>query len=338
MTKEMRTMDRHDPARRGERGQILIMFALAIFVIVGVVGIVLDGGAAYAQRRAEQGVADLAAMAAGTAFLNVPGDYTVKNAVAEAASRSIASQNGYTQDVNGTTIDVALTNLANATYIKVDLTGKHQNNFAALLGMPTWDVSVTATVLVSDQPNGAIGVMPIMFNEEAFPGAVCDEEATGCTPEVYQLPGNGNEDVPQDATQFNWTVFCAGDSGTDCNASSDDVGAIMEGGGNATTVFVDDTIAPLNAGTHTTLLENNGGNGEASLMDHIGETFPVPIVNDAGDMVGFGYFRLLGVEGTPDKVIRGYFVSPVNAAVFVVDQDGGNPTLDTGIRKLALID
>ena len=331
-------MDRHDPARRSERGQILIMFALAIFVIVGVVGIVLDGGAAYAQRRAEQGVADLAAMAAGTAFLNVPGDYTVKNAVAEAASRSIATQNGYTQDVNGTTIDVALTNLASATYIKVDLTGKHHNNFAALLGMPTWDVSVTATVLVSDQPNGAIGVMPIMFNEEAFPGAVCDEEATGCTPEVYQLPGNGNEDVPQDATQFNWTVFCAGDSGTDCNASSDDVGAIMEGGGNATTVYVDDTIAPLNAGTHTTLLENNGGNGEASLMDHVGETFPVPIVNDAGDMVGFGYFRLLGVEGTPDKVIRGYFVSPVNAAVFVVDPYGDNPTLDTGIRKLALID
>ena len=54
-----------DPASPRQRGQILILFALAIFVIVGVVGVVLDGGAAYAQRRAEQGVADLAAMAGG---------------------------------------------------------------------------------------------------------------------------------------------------------------------------------------------------------------------------------------------------------------------------------
>jgi hypothetical protein len=33
-----------------------------------------------------------------------------------------------------------------------------------------------------------------------------------------------------------------------------------------------------------------------------------------------------------------HFVSPVNAAVFIVDPNGGNPTLDTGVRKLALID
>ncbi|HEX5014458.1 MAG TPA: pilus assembly protein TadG-related protein [Candidatus Limnocylindrales bacterium] len=330
-------MRRDELARRGERGQILIMFVLAIFVVVGVVGLVIDGGGAYAQRRGEQSVVDLAAMAGGTAFLNVPGDYATKNALAEAAARQIATDNGYTHGVNGTSIDVSLTNLSYATYITVDLTGKHGNTFAGLLGMPTWDVSVTATVLVSDQPNGAIGVMPLLFNEEAFPGAVCDEEATGCTPEVYQLPGNGNEDVPQDATQFNWTVFCAGDSGNDCNASSNDVGQIMDGGGNATTVYVSDTIAPLNAGTHTTLLDSNPKSGSPSLSEHIGETFPVPIVNDDGLMVGFGYFRLLGVEGAPQKVIRGYFVSPVNAAVFVVDPKGGNPTLDTGVRKLALV-
>ena len=94
-------MRRQDPAHRGERGQILIMFALAIFVIVGVIGLVLDGGAAYAQRRAEQGVADLAAMAGATAFLNTPGDAATKNAAADAAARSIATQNGYTHGVNG---------------------------------------------------------------------------------------------------------------------------------------------------------------------------------------------------------------------------------------------
>jgi hypothetical protein len=333
MSKETHAMRRSDTAHRGERGQILILFVLAIFVVVGVVGIVLDGGAAYAQRREEQGVSDLAAMAGATAFLNASGSYGVKNAAAEAAARANATQNGYTHGVDGTTVNVTISNATTASNVRVDITGQHHNNFAAILGMPTWDVSVTATAMASDRPNGAIGAMPLLFNAEAFPGAVCDEENTGCTPEVYQLPGNGNEDVPQDATQFNWTVFCANGSPNACEGNSSDVRDIMAGGGNATTVYINDDIGPLNAGTHTTLLDA----GQASLVDHIGETFPVPIVDDDGNMVGFGYFKLLDVEGAPDKVIRGYFVSPVNATKLVVSPTGGNPSLLTGVYKIALI-
>jgi hypothetical protein len=334
MSKETRAMRRFDPARRGERGQILILFVLAIFVVVGVVGIVLDGGAAYAQRRAEQGVSDLAAMAGATAFLNVSGDYATKNAAADAAARAIATQNGYTDGLNGASVDVTMANSSTATHVKVDITGQHQNNFAAILGMPTWGVSVTATAEVADRPNGAMGVMPILFNSEAFPGAVCDPDNGGCTPEVYQLPGTGSEDVPQDATEFNWTVFCANGSTNSCEGNSSDVGDIMDGGGNDTTVYVDDDIGPLNAGTHTTLLDNGSG---PSLADHIGESFPVPIVDDAGNMVGFGYFHLVDVEGAPDKVIIGYFVSPVNAAEFVVCQTCGTSDLNTGVYTLRLI-
>jgi Flp pilus assembly protein TadG len=315
----------------------MILFVLAIMVIVGVVGIVLDGGAAYAQRRGEQGVADMAALAGATVLLNTTGDFATKNAAAEAAARVNATQNGYSDGVNGTTVTVSIANSSNASNVRVDITGKHHNNFAALLGMPTWDVSVTATAQATDQPNGAIGVMPLLFNEEAFPGAVCDPQATGCTPEVYQLPGSGSQDVPQDATQFNWTVFCAGDSGTACNASSDDVGAIMDNDGNATTVYLTDNIAPLNAGTHTTLLDSGGSSGGPSLEDHIGESFPVPIVDDDGNMVGFGFFHLVAIDGAPDKVIIGYFVSPVNAASLVVSPTGGNPSLLTGVYNVSLI-
>ena len=133
-------------------------------------------------------------------------------------------------------------------------------------------------------------------------------------------------------------MFCAGDSGTDCNASSDDVATIMDGGGNETIVYVTDTIAPLNAGTHTSLLDESGTSDKPTLEDHIGEPFPVPIVDDAGNMVGFGYFHLVDVDGAPEKVIIGYFVSPVNAAEFVVDPLGANPTLNTGVFRLVLID
>jgi hypothetical protein len=323
-------MRRTDSARRGERGQIIILFVLAIFVIVGVVGVVLDGGAAYAMRRQEQSVADLSSMAGATAFLNTPGLWPAKNAAADAAARSIATQNGFTDGVKGAKVVVRIANAFAASNVTVDLTGVHTNNFAAILGMPTWDVSVTATAMASDRPNGAIGAMPLLFNQEAFPGAVCDEEATGCSPEVYQLPGTGNEDVPQDATQFNWTVFCAnGAPNNTCEGNSSDVDAIINGGGNATTIYVNDDIGPLNSGNHTTLFTD--------LADHIGESFPVPIVDDAGQMVGFGYFKLLDVEGNNDKVIRGYFVSPVNGTKLVVSPTGGDTSLLTGVYRLALV-
>jgi len=328
MSSEVRIMRRTDSARRGERGQVIILFVLAIFVIVGVVGIVLDGGAAYALRRQEQSVADLSAMSGATAFLNTPGLFAAKNAAADAAARSIATQNGYTDGVRGTKLTVTIANAFTASNVRVDITGVHTNNFAAVLGMPTWDVSVTATAMASDRPNGAVGAMPLLFNQEAFPGAVCDEQNSGCTPEVYQLPGTGNQDVPQDATQFNWTIFCTA-NGNPCNANSSGVDAIINGGGNATTVYINDDIGPLNAETHATLFDD--------LSNHIGEAFPVPIVDDDGKMVGFGYFKLIDVEGAPDKVIRGYFLSPINATKLVVSPTGGDPSLLTGSYRIALI-
>jgi Tfp pilus assembly protein PilX len=320
MKKEPRAMRRHDSQDRGERGQILIMFVLAIFVIVGMLGLVLDGGAAYAQRRAEQGVADLATMAGATAYLNTQGAAAAKAAAADSAARSIATANGYTQDVDDAVVEVVISGGASYGMIRVNLTDAHRNNFASLVGMPTWDVSVTAAAEASNLPNGATGAMPLLFNAEAFPGAICDESAGTCVPEVYQLPGGGSEDVPQDATQFNWTIFCQA-SGNPCNGDSDGVRDLID---------VNDDIGPLNAGAHTTLF--NG------LEGHTGETFPVPIVNDDGQMVGWAYFKLLSVEGASDKVIRGYFISPVNGADLEWSPTGGDATLPTGINMLRLID
>jgi Tfp pilus assembly protein PilX len=330
MKKELRTMRRQATEHRGERGQILIMFVLAIFVIVGMMGLVLDGGAAYAQRRAQQGVADLASMAGATAYLNTQGSAGVKTAAADAAARVIATANGYTQGVDNAVVQVLVAGQATQATVRVNLDDKHRNNFASLVGMPTWDVSVTAAAETTDHPNGATGLLPLLFNQEAFPGAICDETAGPCTPEVYQQPGNGNQDVPQDATQFNWTIFCTA-SGNPCNANSSGVRDIIEGGGNATTIYLNDDIGPLNAGAHTTLFTALDDNA-------VGGTWPVPIVNDAGEMVGFAYFKLLSVEGASEKVIRGYFVSPVNATKLVYSPTGGAAQLPTGVYVLRLTD
>ena len=73
-----------------------------------------------------------------------------------------------------------------------------------------------------------------------------------------------------------------------------------------------------------------------ALDGYVGGTFPVPIVDNSGGMTGWAYFHLVDIEGAPDKVIRGYFVSPVNAEKLVVTQGGGTSLLDTGVMPIRL--
>jgi hypothetical protein len=267
-------------------------------------------------------------MAGAAAYLNASGTVDQRKAYAESVATSVAVANGYVEGTSG--VDVAF-NLTEGSFFNeatVNLKKPHRNNFAAILGMPTWDVGVTATARSTFQANGARGAMPLLFNAEAFPAAVCNEAAGPCTPQVYQLPGTGNEDVPQDATQFNWTIFCTA-SGNPCNANSNDVDALINGSGANTVVYLDDDIGPLNSGSHTTLFDELADNA-------IGDLFPVPVVDDEGLMVGWGYFRLLSAEGASDKVITGYFVSPVNGEELVVNGGHKSGSLFTGAYSVRL--
>ena len=87
---------------RDQQGQILVIFALALVAITAMVGLVLDGGSAYAQRRAEQNAADLAALAAAN-------DLIVNQGSADwvGTAHAIAGLNGYVDGVDGTTITVS---------------------------------------------------------------------------------------------------------------------------------------------------------------------------------------------------------------------------------------
>jgi hypothetical protein len=89
-------------------------------------------------------------------------------------------------------------------------------------------------------------------------------------------------------------------------------------------------IGPFNAGSHTTLFN--------ALEQHVGSSFPVAIVDDEGRLVGFALFRLTGVEGGSEKVIRGYFISPVNASDFTFVPGGGSGSITTGVAVIRLVD
>ena len=69
--------------RQAESGQVIVIFALALVVIVAMVGLVLDGGSTFAQRRTQQNAADLAALAGAN-------DYLLNGDQASATARALA--------------------------------------------------------------------------------------------------------------------------------------------------------------------------------------------------------------------------------------------------------
>jgi hypothetical protein len=290
-------MSRSDSGERRDGGQVLVIFALALTAIVAMTGLVLDGGAAFAQRRNMQNVADNAALAAAYAY-GMGGGVSG----AQAAARSTSASNGYTDGSGGVSVNM-VTNApggAGRTF-EVTISGPHANNFAGIVGMSTWQITTTA-MTKAGWPNAVKGAMPIIFNQKAFSqnGAGIGHEAT------YSEPPPGSQDVPQTSATFNWTMYC-----DMCNADSSVVSDLIQHGGLSTETTLNDKISPLNAGSHATLYSDLALYG-------IGGEFPVPIVDDNGLMVGWAMFHVTGSNGGSTKSISGYFVSPINSNNFLI--------------------
>jgi Flp pilus assembly protein TadG len=297
-----------------ERGQVIAVFALALVAIVAMTGLVLDGGSTTVQRRDEQNVADAAALAAAFNYVNYK-----STGQATQAARDVASANGYTHLSNQVTVNVDITT-GNPNWFTVTVTKPHRNYFSGVVGFSSWNVTATATA-IGGQPNVAYGVMPIMFNQAVLDG-------NEGTVRSYGEPGSGTQDVPQGNAQFNWTVFCPDQGCSGTNADSNTVDGYINNEGNDQKVALNDGLAPLNAGAHTTLFSD--------MANWIGDEFPVPIVDDNGFMLGWAMFHLTGSSGGDTKQISGYFVSPINPSSLGYDDSGGTPTVVTGTYSVEL--
>lgn len=284
--------------RRREGGQVLVIFALALVAIVAMTGLVIDGGSTFVQRRSQQNVADAAAMAAGYAY-----SMSQTTAAASAAGQAVAAANGYTNGTGG--VSVSITNAAGnpGWYFTAVVSKPHQNSFTGLLGMPSWGVTTTATV-ITGRPNASLGAMPIIFNEDAFKANVGPTN-----PRTYSEPDSGSQDVPLGTDRFNWTMY-----GDNVNANTSDVSALILAGGLNVTADLTWKLSPLNAGSHAELYSD--------MADRLGSEFPVPIVDNNGKMVGWAMFHITGSLGASIKTISGYFVTPVNHSSMKVIQNG----------------
>jgi Flp pilus assembly protein TadG len=285
----MRTFD--SGGRGQERGQVVVIFALALVALVAMVGLVLDGGSAFAQRRDQQNAADLAALAGANDYL-----LTSDSAAAFVRARAVASQNGFTDGANGVTVNVNLaTN--NGARVQVDITAPHANTFARVIpGQDSWQVSTTATAKTGI-PDTVEGAGPFIFSIDAFGtgGQPLSQYGNSASPFDF---GQGNGDIPNNASDIAWTNYGTG------NVNTSEVREIVEG-----TLVIKKTIqfgeyiGQKNSGYHTALFP---------VVDDFlaGTEIPVPVVDHNGNFQGWATFHVSSAGGGSSKDLTGYFVSP----------------------------
>ena len=251
--------------------------------IIGVVGLAIDGGSAYAQRRDQQTAADLAALAGANDFLlnNNPSQ-------ARDRARTVAALNDFTND--GTTSVAVEVATSNGVEIAVTIQSPHRNSFLGALGMPSWDVTTTATALAGF-PDSAGGAGPFIFSIGAF-----NDDGTP----KYQTAtdfGETNGDVPTSELDLAWTNYGTG------NVNTSEVSDIIHGTTTISeTLTYGEYIGQRNNGNHTTLFQDV----DTYLS---GKEMPVAIVDAAGNFMGWANFHVNSASAGSDKHINGYFLS-----------------------------
>ncbi|MEA2583607.1 MAG: hypothetical protein QOF33_1692 [Thermomicrobiales bacterium] len=152
---------RHPPIeveQGASRGQIIVMFAFFVTVMFGLLGLAVDLGMAFAERRTMQNAADLGAIAGARAIVR----YTTANpASAFADVQTIVSGNSmanaptidscvYVNDSNANVGDCTSTVPASATGVRVTVSETHPTYFIRVIpGAPnSATTSATATAHV----------------------------------------------------------------------------------------------------------------------------------------------------------------------------------------------
>jgi Flp pilus assembly protein TadG len=263
--------------RRRQRGQVIVLFVLSMVAIIPMVGLVIDGGSAYAQRRGEQNAADLAAVAGADALLNGK-----SQATATTIAQSVAALNSYKSGSGGVSVTVSFP----GNTVQVDIAAPHQNYFASVIpGQSTWQVGVTAAAL-SGVPDTAVGAAPFIMSIQDFDSSLhplseymqtaCSgtnaDGVTGC------IWGNANGDVPANATDWAWTLYGPNVNTSTVSSYLQGIGALNGVSGCSGTPPPAVTIA---AGTDPYWGQHNNGmhNGAFNSANCIvGLNLPVPIV------------------------------------------------------------
>src|SRR6266511_3737761 len=142
-------------AGRRQRGQVLVMTALMLPVLMGFAGLAVDVGLLMMRRTDEQRAADAAAIAGAQAWLS-NGKGTASGQ-SESEAVLFATKNGYTDAVNDTSVEITYPSSCGlkTTYsncIKVTISRTAPNLFMRVLGKDKSTVTASAIGVMDSSP------------------------------------------------------------------------------------------------------------------------------------------------------------------------------------------
>ena len=202
---------------RKERGQALILIVFAIIGLIGMTGLAVDGGNAYAERRRAQNAADTTALDA--ALAKVRGGNLYSEGLARASSNNYVDSN-YGVGSSDPNVNVEIYNppsdgpyAGDAEYIQVKITAIIPTYFGRVLGINT----------ITNQVQAVARGKPSQTFPIAFGNAVVSLSLHECQAVRYQ----GNAD----------TILTGGGLyvNSDCNANGNQKAFFNNSGANALT-------------------------------------------------------------------------------------------------------
>lgn len=328
-------------ARGRQRGQILVLFTIALVAMIAMVGLVIDGGSAFAQRRGQQNAADLAALAAADALYNGQ-----TQAQAITVARNVAATNSYPDGVNGVVITVTFP----GDEVKVDVQAPHRNYFAGVVGQPSWQVATTASA-IAGIPDTAAGAAPVImpisdFNADGSPKT--EYTAANCAPGGCVWANCQPCEAPTIVTEWTWTVYGP-------NVNTSDLASYLEAFGTCGGTAVPDIT--VNDGEHPDWGQGNNGNHNGAISQAgaciVGLDVPVPIVGPPvapattctgssdtdGCFMGWAMFHVTGIEKNGNAPLwKGWFLpSGVEYPNLKITSCSGTSCPDLGTPDLRLV-
>ena len=293
--------------RGSHKGQAVVMVALALVVLMGSLGLAIEGGRAYAERRAMQNAADAGALAGARALAQGQGPSTATSTATQYARR-----NGADRDVDVTVQGNTVTVVAHKSFSTV---------FAGFVGWPVLSVSARAEA----------GYSPVGGKEDLFPTVI--KEFDFVYGDVYTIWDDDKEVQDPGATHVivggnrGWANFNGGSVGDselklwvrEGYPGRIDVGDWVNGEPGTSSAAVNESHCRLGqtifVAMYDTMRAGQMGSGQVDY--HV---------------VSIAAFQVVDVQwpGTP-KGIVGRFVPYVTSG-----EPGGGP-VDTGVITVSLI-
>ncbi|MEX2425781.1 MAG: pilus assembly protein TadG-related protein, partial [Thermomicrobiaceae bacterium] len=193
------TIPVNEPGRwRSKEGQILVMFAAGLMLLLGMIALSVDGGFIMAEKRQVQSAADAGALAAAKAKL----DYKYQPAAGNLEAVQIEAGKNYGAENADTSQDNVIVDTSpdplGEDYVEVTVSKDVESFFLRALYDGEWGVSATAIA----------GMEPVQLPYALVALRECDPP----NPTGIAVNGSGTIDVNEGSIMSNCNIERSGDS------------------------------------------------------------------------------------------------------------------------------